>query len=50
VNLSLRLTGQTFRAHIHPTREVEARIQAAGFAPILRHHGWIWQTLVYRRA
>lgn len=48
-NLALRLTGHSFRGHVHPEREVDERIRRAGFRRREHHGGWIWQTSLYER-
>ena len=45
-----RLFGQPAPFAVHPDREVDARIRAAGFTPILQERGLAWQTVLYRRA
>jgi predicted TPR repeat methyltransferase len=37
------------RIYIHPDRQVDAAIRAAGFEPIHTRRGPFWQTAVYRR-
>lgn len=49
-NLGMRLFGRTFRGYVHPERDIDARVRAHDFAPILRKRGIVWQTLLYRRA
>lgn len=44
-----RAFGRTFPFHVHPEREVDARIRAAGFTPVQARRGVAWQTIVYRR-
>ena len=44
-----RLFGQTFPLHVHPERQIDARIQGAGFELIFARRGVAWQTLLYRR-
>lgn len=48
-NLMLRLGGQSFRGYVHPERQIDERIRAAGFRPRMHHRGWIWQTALYER-
>jgi magnesium-protoporphyrin O-methyltransferase len=48
-NVLARLCCGTFRAHIHPTRAVDALIRSRGFEPAMHHRGLVWQTIVYRR-
>ena len=38
-----------FRIYVHPDREIDAAIQAAGLERIHLHRGMFWQTAVYRR-
>lgn len=45
-----RLFGRPAPFAVHPDRAVDARIRAAGFAPILEERGIAWQTVLYRRA
>ena len=47
-NVLARLFCGTFRAHIHPTREVDALVRSHGFERQMHHRGWVWQTMVYR--
>ena len=49
-NLMLRLGGQSFRGYVHPEREIDERVRAAGLRVRSHHRGWIWQTVVYERA
>ena len=49
-NLVLRLSGRSFRAYVHPERQVDTRVRAAGFDRRLHHRGWLWQTVLYARA
>jgi SAM-dependent methyltransferase len=44
-----RLFGQPAPFAVHPDRAVDARIRAAGFAPVLQQRGLAWQTVLYRR-
>ena len=48
-NLVGRLFGRDLPFRVHPDRQVDARIRAAGFEPILHHRGIAWQTVLYRR-
>ncbi len=48
-NPVFRLTRRTFRLYVHPDREVDAAIRAAGFELVHHRRGWIWQSAVYRR-
>ena len=49
VNPVARLTRRRMRLHVHPDREVDAAIRAAGFRRIHASRGLIWQTILYRR-
>ena len=49
-NLAFRLTRNAFRGYVHPERQIDARIQAAGFERRFHHRGWGWQTVLYVRA
>ncbi len=49
-NVLLRLVRQSFRFHVHPTRAVDARVRAAGFARVLGRRGLVWQVVLYERA
>lgn len=44
-----RLFGRPAPFAVHPDRAVDARIRAAGFAPILAERGIAWQAVLYRR-
>jgi magnesium-protoporphyrin O-methyltransferase len=44
-----RLRGQALPFHVHPEGAVDARIRAAGWAPIVHERGLAWQTVVYQR-
>ncbi len=48
-NTALRLFRKRFQFHVHPERQVDARIRAAGFERRFHHRGVIWQTAVYAR-
>ncbi len=48
-NAALRLFRRRFQFHVHPERQVDARIRAAGFERRFHHRGVIWQTAVYAR-
>jgi predicted TPR repeat methyltransferase len=48
-NAVMRLLRRPFRFYVHPERQVDARIRAAGFEPVLEERGLVWQTLLYRR-
>ena len=37
------------RVYVHPDRQVDAAVRAAGFDPIHARRGLFWQTAVYRR-
>ncbi len=43
------LTRRSFRIYIHPDREIDATIRAAGFERIHNRRGLVWQSAVYRR-
>jgi magnesium-protoporphyrin O-methyltransferase len=45
-----RLFGRPAPFAVHPDRAVDARIRAAGFAPVVEERGISWQTVLYRRA
>lgn len=49
-NVVGRLIGRDLPFRVHPDREVDARIRAAGFEPVFDHRGIAWQTVLYRRA
>lgn len=49
-NIPARLCCGTYRGHIHRTRAVDALIRSHGFERVVHHRGWVWQTMVYRRA
>jgi magnesium-protoporphyrin O-methyltransferase len=48
-NVVLRLFTQRFLLYVHPDREVDAAIRAAGFQRIHMRRGLFWQTAAYRR-
>lgn len=48
-NVIGRLFGRDLPFRVHPDRQVDARIRAAGFEPVLHHRGIAWQTVLYRR-
>jgi hypothetical protein len=48
-NLFLRITRQSFRFYVHPSRAVDARVRGAGFARIVQRRGLIWQVVLYER-
>jgi SAM-dependent methyltransferase len=48
-NLCLRLMRRSFRGYVHPEREIDDRIRAAGFARRTHHRSWLWQTALYER-
>lgn len=48
-NLAMRVVRRSFRFYVHPEREIDARIRAAGFERILLHRGLAWQAVLYRR-
>lgn len=41
--------GNPMPFRVHPDQQVDARIRAAGFRPILAERGLAWQTILYRR-
>ena len=45
-----RLFGQPFPLHVHPERQIDARVQAVGFELVFARRGVAWQTLLYRRS
>jgi 2-polyprenyl-3-methyl-5-hydroxy-6-metoxy-1,4-benzoquinol methylase len=48
-NLFLRLRGSDFRAYLHPTEAVEARVREAGLRKCFHRDLLIWQVAVYAR-
>lgn len=48
-NPLFRLARRTFRIYVHPDREIDAAIRAAGFERIHLRRGLVWQAAVYRR-
>ncbi|MSQ40798.1 MAG: class I SAM-dependent methyltransferase [Dehalococcoidia bacterium] len=50
LGLGMRLRHNPFRAYLHPTREVDAIMQANGFQPAFYRTSGIWQVAVYQRA
>ena len=50
VNLGLRVGRQSYRGYVHSVRAVDGAIRAEGFERVFLRRGWIWQTVVYRRA
>jgi 2-polyprenyl-3-methyl-5-hydroxy-6-metoxy-1,4-benzoquinol methylase len=48
-NLWHQLTRTGFRAYLHPPWAILAIARSYGFAPVLQHRGWIWQTVVLER-
>ncbi len=48
-NVVMRVFRQRFRFYIHPEREIDARIRAAGFERRFHHRSIGWQTVLYRR-
>jgi magnesium-protoporphyrin O-methyltransferase len=48
-NPLFRLTRRTFRIYVHPDREIDAAIRAAGFERVHHRRGLVWQAAVYRR-
>jgi SAM-dependent methyltransferase len=49
LNSIARLARQRTRAYVHRTREVDALVRAAGFAPRLQRATLFWQVAVYER-
>lgn len=49
VRLVTRLIGHQPPFHVHPDREVDARVREHGFRPILHERGLAWQTVLYAR-
>jgi hypothetical protein len=50
-NLAMRLSRRAFRAHLHPTRAVDAAARAQGLEPrFTSPAGPVWQVVVYIRA
>lgn len=49
VNLVQRLRRHPFRAFIHATEEVEARIAAQGLRRVFQKNSMVWQAVVFRR-
>jgi hypothetical protein len=50
MNVLSRLFGRHLPFRVHPDREVDARIRAAGFEPIVHERGIAWQTVLYPRS
>lgn len=48
-NATFRLLRQSTHFYVHPDREVDAAIRAAGFEQVFARKGAFWQTAVYRR-
>ena len=48
-NVQRRLTGNAFRAFVHPAAEMERIIRRAGFALASRRETWMWAIDVYTR-
>jgi len=49
-NAVLWIMRSDFRFHIHPDRAVDRLIRSAGFERRYRRGGFLWQTVLYRRA
>jgi magnesium-protoporphyrin O-methyltransferase len=50
INLGLRLSHNSFRAFVHPTKEVEQIIRAQGLERRFSRKTFFWQVLVYSRS
>ena len=50
LNALAALARRRLRFHVHRTAEVDARVRAAGFRPILQRSTVFWQVAVYERA
>ena len=50
LDLWMRLQRNPYRAYLHPTREVDAIVQANGFQPAFYRTSGIWQVVVYERS
>ncbi len=50
LDLWMRLQHNSFRAYLHPTREVDAMVQANGFRPAFYRTSGVWQVVVYQRS
>lgn len=50
LNTWLRLSRRSFRSFIHPVSAIDRQIVAAGFERRFLRRGFVWQTVVYRRA
>lgn len=49
-NLMRRMKGTDFRVYVHPAKEIERRIAAAGLTLRRRRRGLIWVTDLYERS
>jgi magnesium-protoporphyrin O-methyltransferase len=50
LNLTQRLRRHPFRAFVHPTSAVEARVDAHGFRRVFLERSILWQAVVFRAA
>jgi hypothetical protein len=50
VNLIYRLSKNPFRIFIHPTKEIDMRLNQLGFQRILHKAQFFWQSMVYVKA
>jgi len=50
LNFVQRLRRHPFRAFVHPTREVEARVEAHGLRRVFLKQSLLWQAVVFRAA
>ena len=50
LNLTQRLRRHPFRAFVHPTSAVEARVEAHGFRRVFLRRSILWQAVVFRAA
>jgi magnesium-protoporphyrin O-methyltransferase len=50
LNLAQRLRRHPFRAFVHPTSAVEARVEAHGFRRVFLRRSILWQAVVFRAA
>lgn len=48
LNLAQRLRRHPFRAFVHPTSAVEARVEAHGFRRVFVRRSLLWQAVVFR--
>ena len=49
LNLVQRVRRHPFRAFVHPTQEVEARVESHGLRKVFSKQGILWQVVVFRR-